>query len=587
MSFAIKINNNLADLGELRLNTGDFPNHWADNTLLISGECQHIKIDFYESVNNKVWIIGDVIPETDNEKNIHQFLSHANFEWLFKTLQGHYRVIVFDKDSRKIIVASSLFGIMPVYYSKKGENVFVSSSPEILAKQMELTEIDKRFILENVLFYYPLFDNTIFKGIRLLPTHHLLNIAGNNISCSRYFNVTSWFCANLIPWKKAANNISDLFIDRVKYYFPEESSAVSLTGGFDGRTLVSCAMYHHKKFKAYSFGRKNSNDTTIAAELANSAGVDFSEIALNKKYVTDQSLQNGLEFIINAGGTAGFARAHYLYAAKLLQADTRYLITGNFGSEIFRAVHNIGAVISPNLHQLFSAGDFDAAVNKVEQSAEFNWINKNSFLNEWEELKEDFKKLPAYDPAYFSLTQNEKFYQYLLEEVFRKYFGAEMVNQSLYLNNRTPFVDTKFLEALYKTGMPGVYSDFMERNPVKRFKGQVIYAHIIKKAYPAFLNKLTDKGYAPADLLTLTGKASIISGFLSKKLFKKTGSADDSNSVDEAFEYNKPYFERLALNSVLFNKQSVEKALQNGNCYHDFLVAMSQCYYYNHITGML
>lgn len=585
MIFALKINNQLTDLREIKLADADFYATWEENTLLISNDQQHIKVDFYDSAKNKVWLIGDTIPEPGKEEVIQQFLYNLNFESLFKVVQGHYRVIVFNKDNKTVAVASSLFGIMPVYYTQKGQHVFISSHLELLAKQTGQKELDKRFILENVLFYYPLFDNTVYKKIKLLASHHLLNITAGNITCSRYFNVTSWFSTDLIPWNKAADKVSDLFIDRVKYYFPDETAAVSLTGGFDGRTLVSCALYHHKKFKAYSFGRKNTSDTTIAAQLANSAGINFSEIELNKEYVANQSLKNGLEFIVNANGTAGFARAHYLYAAKLLQADTRYLITGNFGSEIFRAVHNIGAVISPNLHYLFAEENFNNAIDLIEQSGEFSWLNKESFKTEWDLLKQGLKKLPSFDPQYSSLTRNERFYQYLLEEVFRKYFGAEMVNQSLYLNNRTPFIDAKFLQALYKTTMPGVYSDFMEKNPVKRFKGQVIYAHIIKKTYPAFLNKITDKGYAPGDLLTMTGKASIIGGFVSKKILKKQTAADDSNSVDDAFTHNQSYFKSLHLNDQLFNRLSIEKALLKGNCSHDFLVAISQAYYHNYIAG--
>jgi asparagine synthetase B (glutamine-hydrolysing) len=587
MNFAIKIDSQTSDLKEEWINDADFLNEWASNSLLVSKDYQHIKVDSFESDKNKVWIIGDIIEERTNANDATKFSLDSNFQQLFKSIQGHYRVIVFNKESRSVLVASSLFGILPVYYIKKAQEVFISSSLELLAKQTGQQEIDKRFILENILFYYPLFDNTIYKKIRLLPTHHQLKVTNANISCLRYFNVTDWFSADLIPWEKAAEKVSDLFIDRVGYYFPDEDTAVSLTGGFDGRTLVSCALYHHKKFQAYSFGKKNSSDTAIANELAHSADINFSEIDLNKDYVSAYSLNNGLEFIVNSNGTGGFARAHYLYAAKLLQSNVHYLITGNFGSEIFRAVHNIGAVISTNLHHLFAEEDFNNAINLIEKSGEFNWLNKESFRNEWGELKNDLKRLPAFDPQYSSLTRNEKFYQYLLEEVFRKYFGAEMVNQFRYLNNRTPFIDSKFLEALYKTGMPGVYSDFMERNPIKRFKGQVIYAHIIKKTYPSFLNKLTDKGYAPGDLLTLSGKASILGGFISKKILKKTNASGDSNSVDEALRYNRPYFKNLEINDALFNRQSIETALLNDNCNHDFLIALSQSYYSNYIAGSL
>ena len=152
------------------------------------------------------------------------------------------------------------------------------------------------------------------------------------------------------------------------------------------------------------------------------------------------------------------------------------MVTGNFGSEIFRAAHIAGAVISNNLYHLFNAETIDEALRNIEASEEFQWINKRSFEQEWQELKSDIAKLPVFTRDYSGLSQNQKFYLFVFEEVFRKYFGAEMVNQFQYLNNRTPFLDTQFLKGIFTTGLAGLYADYFENNPVKRFKGQVLYA---------------------------------------------------------------------------------------------------------------
>ena len=113
-------------------------------------------------------------------------------------------------------------------------------------------------------------------------------------------------------------------------------------------------------------------------------------------------------------------------------------------------------------------------------------IQKEAFLSDWEQCKNDIYSLPCFNPEYKHLSRNQKFYIFVFEEVFRKYFGAEMINQFKYLKNRTPFLDMEFFKAILQTGLAGIHSEFFENNPLKRYKGQVLYAHIIRKAYPQF-----------------------------------------------------------------------------------------------------
>ena len=131
-------------------------------------------------------------------------------------------------------------------------------------------------------------------------------------------------------------------------------------------------------------------------------------------------------------------------------------------------------------------------------------------------LREDILKFSCFNQYYSGLTRNQRFYVFVFEELFRKYFGAEMVNQFRYLKNRTPFLDIDFLKAILKTEFAGIHSDFFEKNPLKRYKGQVLYAHIIKKAYPDFGKMMTDKGYKPDDLINFFGKVNIAKGYLKK-----------------------------------------------------------------------
>ena len=435
-------------------------------------------------------------------------------EFIVNHLYGHYYFILFNKKNAELVLGNSLFSILPVYYSVKKNKITLSENVFSVGKYIASEELSKRFILETILFNYPLFNGSLFKEVKLLASNSYLKISNGEVSLKKHTHIENYFEENPVPWWREVDSLAENFLEIARKYFPDKGYAASLTGGFDGRTLVSAGLYYKMKFSAYSFGSESSKDVRIAEELAQKANLPFLKLDLGDEYIQHESFECGKEFLINSSGTATFARAHYLFAAKQLSEKFEHMITGNFGSEVFRAAHVSGVVISENLYHLFKSDSPAEAYHLIEKSREFQCLNWESYQEEWDSLKEDFLKLPCFSQDYTSLSKNQQFYVLVFEEIFRKYFGAEMVNQFKYLKNRTPFLDIDFLKAIFKTGLAGIHSDFFEHNPLKRYKGQVLYAHIIRKAYPQFGKMMTDKGYKPDDLLNFLGKFNIAKGYL-------------------------------------------------------------------------
>lgn len=533
----------------------------------------------YEQFHNdrqELILWGDpIIGKTTFEKEI----QNADISPLkiLETIPGHFYYALLDKVSGVLNIGNSLFAILPLHYSNEGKTVYASDSPLRIAGQTGDTTISKRFILENILFNYQLFDHSCLNRVSLLRTNHCLSLSVSGLASEKLFAIEDHFVSVPKSWKKEMQHIADLFIQRAKNYLPDENYVAALTGGFDGRTLVATSLYYKKQFSTYSFGNNNTSDVSVPAHLSSLAGLKYDRIDLDENYQSSHSLKSGLEFVGGVFGAAGFSRAHYLYAVKHLAQKTNYLITGNFGSEVFRATHNAGAVISHNLYRLMNATNYEDAVGALENAPEWLALNKAEFQTEWLALKTDLKNLPCFHPDHKSRSKNEQFYIFVFNEVFRKYFGAEMRNQFNYLKNRTPFLDIVFLKELLKTELSGVYSDFFTHNPVKRFKGQVVYAHIIRKTYSAFGRELTDKGYCPEDLLTPAGKSKILFSWLRKKIVKEPETEADAYAVSASFKKNKHYFDETLKTNRLFNQgyfdAGVEKAPAGKN---SFFIALSQ-----------
>ncbi len=468
-----------------------------------------------------------------------------------ESIAGHFYYVLLLRNTEELIVGNSAFGILPVYYCNRGGVLFLSDNALTLGKHVRADSVSGRFVLETVLFRYPLFDSSVLEGIRLLGANSHLYFIRDNWSVRKHVSVEDMFCSDPIPWKRAAGVTADSFIEAVSGYLPDERYASALTGGFDSRTLLAAGVGLGREMTAFSFGTEESGDVRIASRVASVAGIPHSKIILGDDYVRKESFSCGRDFILNASGTATFARAHYLFSARQLALKYRYMVTGNFGSEIFRSPHFAGSVIAPNTVALFTAGTVENAIEQVIKSPEFRSLDTVSLGQAWDSLKSDLHRLPCFNPDYSELTRNQRLYVFVFEEVFRKYFGAEMVNQFRHLVNRTPFLDLNFLRVVLASRLAGVHSDFFEHNPVKRFKGQVLYAHIIRKAFPAFGELVTDKGYRPNDLIKPGGRFAIAWNYASKRLYRLKTDADPY-AVRASWDYNSSKWRSLSVPRSFF-----------------------------------
>jgi asparagine synthase (glutamine-hydrolysing) len=504
-----------------------------------------------------VW--GDPIIGEEFEKKIKNTI---NEEFIVNNIYGHYYFLLLNKKHTEFTIGNSLFSILPLYYIETKDRLIISHNALTIGEHLSLNTISKRFVLETILFNYPLFNQSIIEKILLVPSNSYIKVNADKWRIIKHTRIEKYFSFNPTSWRRSIDAISELFLESVQKYLPSTPFVSSLTGGFDSRTLTSVCLFNKKDFSCYSFGSLDSRDTEIPEVLTEKAGLQYLKIILDNHFIENNSLKHGYEFIFNASGIPSFVRAHYLYSAKILEKNTEYMITGNFGSELFRAAHVRGVVFSPNLITLFSNSNFNEAFNAVKNSKDSAYLNRDGFGNVWFELKEDLSALPCYNPDYKLLTQNQKFYVFVFEEVFRKYFGAEMVNQFKYIKNRTPYLDIDFMKAIFTTGLAGIHSDFFEHDPFKRFKGQVLYAHIIRKTYPLFGKIVTDKGYNPNDLLTFSGYFKILKGYLNKKVIKPKHIIDPF-AVKKAYQLNRESYKQIPVDMELFHSELINEDAYN------------------------
>ena len=186
---------------------------------------------------------------------------------------------------------------------------------------------------------------------------------------------------------------------------------------------------------------------------------------------------------------------------------------------MFRAAHSSGAVTSKALIDLFKHDSLDDYRKSIVGSDVFKYIKIDEYKNEIEEVVLESWKYKMSLPNF--LSKNQKLYVFVYEEIFRKFFGTWVTAQMKYIKVRTPYIDFDFFKAIIKTELSGAYSDFLTENPLKRFKGQVLYADIIKRTNKDIYNMKTGKGYAPNIIREPILRPLLLLSFIKKRIRKK------------------------------------------------------------------
>lgn len=461
--------------------------------------------------------IGDpVFHDRQTSQLIHD-LETSRIETIIREVDGFYYLLVIYHRLQKLIISSGSFSILPVFYSVDRDMLSISSSFDLLLSKgsKKSWTPDQQYYLEKALFNYPLFNRTPVKGINLLPSNSFIEYCSSKFIIRKHTNISDYFTGSPEPWRKAKDRISDLFVEKAGDFVPESSFAVAMTGGLDSRTVAGISSVRGHLSAGYTYGRQQDHDLIVASAIARFLKLNFIPVILDENYAREHFWNYGLKFLTGSYGLGNISRAHYSLIAENYLKQYRYLLTGNFGSEILRSARIAGVVTSGALFRAFSPADGEDPVKILRSEPALNYLNP-SVMNEnladvTDELSDYLDSMPS------GLTVNQRFYTYIFEEVFRKYFGPEIISQRPFVSHRAPFLCFRFIESILKTAFAGANSDFMETNPLKRIHGQILHASILQKTNPALLDFRLDRGYKPKDLLTYTGAMKILLEYLNKR----------------------------------------------------------------------
>jgi len=574
-------NNNVNNINIKVLQDGGSPLH--HDGFIIENIRPHDKIVQIDSYSSSLYLIGDPIFQV-SKKDIETYVENENIKDIICNVDGFYFLLLLNKKESRTIIASSFLNILPIYYANIDNTTIVSSSFDSIIKELsnKKTTTDNQYYLEKALFNYPFLDRTPISEIKTLDSNASIYL-DSHFSIKKHLNVYDYFVKNPRSWRRSLDIISEVFIHNAKSFIPDNNFCVTLTGGLDGRTLVGLALSQNKSFYTYSYGNSNTPDINIPNLISKSIGLQYRPFLIKTNYAKDYFWEYGNDFVLKTFGLGNISRSHYAYAANIILNDINYLVSGNFGSEIIRAMKVVGVMTSQMLFDVFRSHDISTLKTNINNNQTLKFINKELIYNNIESLVEDIysfkRKLPV------ELTVNQQFYVYLYEHVFPKYFGPEITYQRQFFNHRAPFLNFGFLKELLKTEIAGANSDFMETNPINRYHGQVLYSHIMKKTSPLLMNFMLDKNYRPKDFVTFFGPVKIAYGYIHKKLKNRKPLSSPLFSHTNIVN-NRDIITQTPINSSLFNNAIFNKIIESNfiGDESDFINNFSAVLYNNYLN---
>jgi asparagine synthetase B (glutamine-hydrolysing) len=468
--------------------------------------------NIYESGGKCIFIYGTVYTNKRYEKFHGEKPYKLNSEKLLQLvdeygdgftdfIKGSFVIIIFDTNIKSLRMVSDRLNVLPLYFGFKKEVLVISSSIRMILETGYVSkEINATALTEQMIFDYTLGSKTFFKDIERIENGMIYDFNASGLKKTSYWSVEQLYNDNLLPKKESLEMLSKTLYENTNLYSSDtEKLLLAVTGGFDGR--ANLAMLNKKKedFLCYSYGMQGSQQVEVPKEICKRLNLNYEPVILNEEYESEHD-ECTLEAIEHSNATAPILRSNYPYAYKKLNSFAETIMTGLFGSEVMRPLHNLGIMMNDYSEKLFLSDNPESVLKEIKEDIKKkNYIKSEIIESSYEEIRDElfknyFDKYEKYDKVY-------RFFFFIINEGVRKYFSQEIQIERVYVTTRFPFFDDDFVELMYKTPFAGMYNGFLGKSKFKRRKGQLLYAYIYRKFKPELGKIRLDRGYKPDDLL--------------------------------------------------------------------------------------
>ncbi len=415
----------------------------------------------------------------------------------FEDAKGWFNVLTIQENTYRIELFNSRLGLDMLYYYVSDNEVIISNRLKSFAAIKSDISLNRGIVLQQSLYNYPFSNQSIFQQVELLSAASFAVIESGRIKVRKYWSIRDDMTDSPLGFSDSVELLDESLNNVIKRYARQSEGqiALSLTGGWDGRLLLAYMLKYMSpdELLLYSFGAENSPDMTIPKQIADKLGYRYLPIPLNAEYMKNAFFSRASATVINSDSGRSLKRAHYLYAMDILSRKSDVVLTGIGGSNLLKSsAYSPCNVFNKFVLELIHSPDIDMTIN-----SHYDYIQKRfgEHINmpSLKDFRNSFESQETLDILKIE-NKSERFTNYLISNIERKYFGAEIKSYRHLITNYAPFFDAEFLRALMQTMFFGGYP---AKNPKKAvFLNSRLYARLITRNNKALAKQATDRGFS-------------------------------------------------------------------------------------------
>ncbi len=450
-------------------------------------------------------------------------------------------IIVVNKFNNTINIYNDIFGYNYVFYKKDDKKILVSNSFNLLNDNKK--SIAPHAILDLVLFHYLVGSTTPDNNIKKLRGGNKLFITKTECVEIPTKPIVDFFKDSYEPKKHTLKNINQILQNEIKSKLDKcKTTYLTLTGGFDSRTLLSVLIQSQIPFETITWGGKGNLQNIVSQKISSSFGIKHNDIYLSDDFLRNISTYCREIINTNSENPMVLDMPQYLYMSKNIFESN--IITGFMGSEIIR-----GPSVSSQTTLTYVAAKL-ALSNSLDEF--YDYVYK--FLNELSLFNKDYLNqiLPEYIEkfkCYFRKESNthKRALEFLFYEKYVGFFkNAENLHKTHNLIN--PYMSVDFITTILNQKTSILNYPVFNTSAKDHFDFYRVYAQIIKSAFPKMLNTRVDRGYKIKHLTSFYHYPWLVYYHLKNHVMKRS-----------KVKYAKP------LDYPLWMKQMILENLQNTN----------------------
>lgn len=282
------------------------------------------------------------------EQSGHRFYSHCDtetvlrafLEWdtdCFVRLRGMFAIALWTKSTKRLILARDRMGIKPLYFARRGEDLFFGSELKAILIH---PEIERRLSLDGLDCYLSLnyvpSPWTLVEGIGKLPPGEWLEWRDGKVSSRSFWMLPT---GKVRDWtmKSAREELNCLLRQSIReHMISDVPLGMWLSGGIDSSTILHYAATESRaplKTFSISFQGRSFDETGYIREVAQRYQTEHAELDLNPEADLRGAIEEFACYSDEPSADAGALPVWFL--SKLSKTRTTVCLSGEGADELF------------------------------------------------------------------------------------------------------------------------------------------------------------------------------------------------------------------------------------------------------------